>query len=336
MVSQSTFERALRELPFLSGLRPDEVVRAARHFRRETLAAGGARPTGESGAELLLVLAGAVEVLTAPLAGQERVSAVLRAGDHFGEIALATGRPQPATITARAESELARLDSAGLAALFDEFPAAAVPVCAQVAEEVRFKDGLIRELGEIEALGLTGAELEVALRARRRRLRGRGARIVRRAAAAAYREVVVERGREPAFWMLLGFLGSLAGARLVVGLILKYHLQEKLFALVKGAQDANPMHVHHFNYGLLLVILSGVMAFLPQTRRLIRLVSVVFGIGAGLVFDEWALIWNLDPNYYQSLSYFAAAGFAALLLQLAMFRRFWAAVLRRYGGRFAS
>ena len=51
--------------------------------------------------------------------------------------------------------------------------------------------------------------------------------------------------------MLVGFSSSLGGARLVVALILKYGLEKQLFALVPG-NDPNPMHVHHFNYGLIV------------------------------------------------------------------------------------
>src|SRR5262249_38164447 len=159
----------------------------------------------------------------------------------------------------------------------------AVPLVEAVAQELRFKDALIRELGEIEALGLSGRELEGALSVRRRTLRKHGTRVLRRAADAVYREVVVARGREPAFWVLVGFTGSLLAARLVVGGILRYHLEKQMFALVRAQGEANPMHVHHFNYGLILVALAGLGAFLPAARQWTRLLPAMFGIGAGLI-----------------------------------------------------
>jgi hypothetical protein len=57
--------------------------------------------------------------------------------------------------------------------------------------------------------------------------------------------------------------------------------------------------------------------------------AAVFGIGCGLVFDEFALFWNLDPEYAQTASLVAAAVAAATLVQLVWFRRFWSALMRR-------
>jgi hypothetical protein len=128
--------------------------------------------------------------------------------------------------------------------------------------------------------------------------------------------------------MLVGFLASLGGARLVVHLILKFHLESRLFALVPGA-DPNPMHVHHFNYGLVLIGLAGLAALFPFGRRALRVLALAFGFGCGLVFDEFALFWNLNPEYAQTASLVAAAVAAATLVQLVWFRRFWGAMVRR-------
>ncbi len=143
-----------------------------------------------------------------------------------------------------------------------------------------------------------------------------------------FHRLVVEKGAEPPFWMLVGFAFALAIARLVVALILKYGLEDRLFALIPG-NDPNPMHVHHFNYGLILIAIAGLVGLFPLGRRKLRWLAVVFGLGAGLVFDEFALFWRLDPEYSQELSVVAAAIAAAVLLQLVYFRAFWRAVARR-------
>ena len=145
---------------------------------------------------------------------------------------------------------------------------------------------------------------------------------------ALFRRLVVEEGAEPPFWMLVGFGASLGLARLVVALILKYKLEKQLFALVPGS-DPNPMHVHHFNYGLILLGSAGIAALFPLGRRALRFLALAFGFGCGLVFDEFALLWNLNPEYAQGLSLYAAGIAAVVLVQLAYFRRFWTALARR-------
>ncbi len=324
-----SFERELRDLPFLSLLRPAGRGRAPPPERGRRRRAGGRRTRGARAPAFCLGRVGRARVSTALLPGQAPESAELGEGDGFGHLALACDQRRPAEVEALSPTELLVLDAEGLAGLRTEFPIVAVPLVSAVADELRFKDRLIRELGEIEALGLTGKALEGALSLRRRAVRRHGARVVRRAASALYREVVVARGREPAFWMLLGFAAALLAARAVVGTILHFHLEHELFALIRSPGAQNPMHLHHFNYGLLLVAIAGLGAFLPSTRQLARVLPAVFGVGVGLIFDEWALIWNLDPNYYQTLSYAAAAAVFAVLIQLAFFRRFLLAWGRR-------
>ncbi len=67
----------------------------------------------------------------------------------------------------------------------------------------------------------------------------------------------------------------------------------------------------------------------PFGRRMLRGLALLFGLGAGLVFDEFALFWNLNPEYAQELSVIAAGLAIAVLIQLTYFRRFWTAIVRR-------
>jgi len=64
-----------------------------------------------------------------------------------------------------------------------------------------------------------------------------------------------------------------------------YTLEKRLFALVPG-DDPNPMHVHHFNYGLILIGAAGLAALFPFGRRALRVLGFAFGFGCGLVFER--------------------------------------------------
>jgi hypothetical protein len=220
------------------------------------------------------------------------------------------------------------IDRVGFDAVLAEFPAVALPLARELATELASRDDFLRQLLELHAAHLPAEELRAAIDERRTAQQKRGARVTRTSTRGLFHRLVVQKGAEPPFWMLVGFLASLGGARLVVHLILKFKLEKQLFALVPGT-DPNPVHIHHFNYGLFLIGAAGLAALFPFGRRALRGLALVFGLGAGLVFDEFALFWNLNPEYAQELSVIAAGLFAALLVQLIYFRRFWAAVVRR-------
>jgi hypothetical protein len=197
-----------------------------------------------------------------------------------------------------------------------------------VAGALATRDDFLRQLLEVHASNLPAGELRAAIAERRSAHQRRGARVTRSSTRGLFHRLVVQKGSEPPFWMLVGFLASLGGARLVVHLILKFKLEKQLFKLVPG-HDPNPMHIHHFNYGLFLIAIVGLAALFPFGRRMLRGLALVFGLGAGLVFDEFALFWNLNPEYSQELSVIAAGLAIAVLIQLAYFRAFWVALARR-------
>ncbi len=249
-------------------------------------------------------------------------------GDCHGEIALLSGRAHATRLEGMSDGAYATLEREGLEAILAEVPAVALPLAEAMARELCAENDVARQLLELHAERLPPAELAAAIDERRRAAARRGARVSRLSPRAIFQRLVVARGSEPPFWMLLGFLMALGGARLVVFLILKYGLEKRLFALVQGV-DPNPMHVHHFNYGLILIGSAGIAALVPLGRRALRVLSFVFGVGAGLVFDEFGLIYNLNPEYAQASSLISAAVVVGLLIQLTYFGSFWSALVRR-------
>jgi hypothetical protein len=268
-------------------------------------------------------------LLDVTIAGEgPSLQSTLATGDRFGTFTLLTGYVRPFTLDAREDSTIATVDRAGFDALLDRYPAIALPLASELATELASRNDLVRQLLELHAEELPPEELRIAIEERRALHQRHGARVTRLSPRALFRRLVVQQGAEPPFWMLVGFLASLGGARLVVHLILKYKLEKQLFALVPGT-DPNPMHVHHFNYGLVLIGAAGLAALFPLGRRGLRVLAFAFGLGAGLVFDEFALFWNLNPEYAQSMSLIAAATAATILVQLVWFRRFWGALAQR-------
>ena len=57
-------------------------------------------------------------------------------------------------------------------------------------------------------------------------------------------------------------------------------------------------HVHHFVYGVILIIISGFLAIYTEELLLIRITGVLFGAGLGLIADEFLLMVTLDFDTY--------------------------------------
>lgn len=323
-----SLESVLGSLSSFEPLRPDELARIARRFEGRTL---GARETfvleADSRAQRLIVLVDGRARLEVEARGRV-LRSVMVPGDRHGDLALLANIARRATVIAEEPTQLALLDLAGLEAVIAEFPAVALPLASELAGELSFANDLVRQLLELWAESLSPDQHAAAFEERRLSLERRGARVKRSSVASLFRRAIVEQGGEPPFWAMTGFLLALAGARIVVALILKYGLEKRLFALVAGT-DPHPMHVHHFNYGLVLIGAAGLAALFPFGRRALRALAFTFGLGAGLVFDEFALFWNLNPEYAQSLSLYSAGIVVVGLANLTWFRGFWIALARR-------
>ena len=59
------------------------------------------------------------------------------------------------------------------------------------------------------------------------------------------------------------------------------------------------LHLHHLVWGTVLILLSGFLAFVvPDTSPTTEILAAVFGVGAGLTLDEFALLIHLRDVYW--------------------------------------
>ena len=58
------------------------------------------------------------------------------------------------------------------------------------------------------------------------------------------------------------------------------------------------LHVHHLVFGIVLMLLAGFILALQPSSPWIEIVAGVFGIGAGLTLDEFALWLHLEDVYW--------------------------------------
>ena len=106
-----------------------------------------------------------------------------------------------------------------------------------------------------------------------------------------YKHYVYVPGREPLFFLLLAFLFTFA-------LVRTYTRLGRLRGW--GSGSVRGIHLHHLVPGILASLAAGtaIIAFRPGDDSML-LLSILFGVGAALTLDEFALILHLDDVYWK-------------------------------------
>jgi hypothetical protein len=106
-----------------------------------------------------------------------------------------------------------------------------------------------------------------------------------------YEAHIYDGGKEALFLLFLAFLIAFALARMYTRLARVYGW---------GSASVGGVHIHHAIPGLLLALVAGLLAFTPwgTNSPAQEILAILFGVGAGLVLDEWALIFHLDDVYW--------------------------------------
>ncbi|OAH10047.1 hypothetical protein [Streptomyces jeddahensis] len=103
---------------------------------------------------------------------------------------------------------------------------------------------------------------------------------------------IVEPGKLPLLLALLSFVGTFLAVRVITRTI---RAGRGPFRNV----STGDVHIHHVVPGVVLTVIGGFGAVATGAHDVGALLSaVLFGIGAGLVLDEFALILHLDDVYW--------------------------------------
>jgi hypothetical protein len=88
-------------------------------------------------------------------------------------------------------------------------------------------------------------------------------------------------------------------------------------------------HIHHLNYGIVIMALAGFWALLFQDEKDRLKIGTLYGVGLGLTFDEFGMWLRLEDDYWTRASYDAIIIITLFFITVVYFPSFWHGVLRR-------
>ncbi len=111
--------------------------------------------------------------------------------------------------------------------------------------------------------------------------------------ASAYRDGVVDTGRETQFLFFVAFLLTFGFIRTSA------HMIRAQVRWWPGNVRVGGTHIHHLVWGILLLLICGYIGVAIHPGDPWRgIIAVLFGIGTGLTLDEFALWLNLKDVYW--------------------------------------
>jgi hypothetical protein len=109
----------------------------------------------------------------------------------------------------------------------------------------------------------------------------------------AYRDAFVDTGKESELFFLVAFLLTFGFVRLST------HMIRAQVSWWPGNVSVGGTHVHHLVFGIIILLVVGYIGIAiapPSPGR--EILAVLFGIGAALTLDEFALWLNLKDVYW--------------------------------------
>jgi hypothetical protein len=101
-------------------------------------------------------------------------------------------------------------------------------------------------------------------------------------------------GQRAALWALVGMLGSFAFIRFSTRMI-----RAQVSWWPGNIETSGGLHIHHLVFGIVLLMLAGFLEFALQPGSPgTEVLAALFGIGAGLTLDEFALWLHLEDVYW--------------------------------------
>lgn len=134
--------------------------------------------------------------------------------------------------------------------------------------------------------------------------------------------LILKRRKEIPFIIFFSFLITFILARLIV-LGIQNQIFPKFLDIFFDYIYIKEIHVHHLNFGIIILAITGFLSITKQNLKHIYLLSISYGIGLGLTFDEFAIWFTLNDEYWTRTNYDAIIIVSGILLNVVYFPNFW-------------
>lgn len=158
---------------------------------------------------------------------------------------------------------------------------------------------------------------------------------LRRDVSAAYEKDILQSGKEAQLVILITFLATFALVRLITHSI----RADRFKHLLRNVQTSGGLHIHHLVPGIILLLISGYLGIGLSNNISENFVAILFGIGAALTLDEFALWLHLEDVYWakQGRDSIDAVVIMATIIAIGLigytfFLDFARAIFRAFGG----
>ncbi|MFA6521252.1 MAG: hypothetical protein WCT53_02610 [Candidatus Gracilibacteria bacterium] len=143
------------------------------------------------------------------------------------------------------------------------------------------------------------------------------------------KRIIFDRREEIPFMIFFSFLVTFAIARTVSYSIYFDIVPDFLFFVKTIYIKGN--HIHHFNFGIILISLAGFFSLTDTVRKHVRSIALLYGVGLALIMDEFGLLVTLNQDVYWGRRSFDAIIITGLiLLNIVYFKGFWMVMGRRF------
>lgn len=153
-VQSGVTDLLLRSVPLFSLLTPEQCAILAPAVRRFACRRGEIIiRAGEPTQSLFVIMSGRVDVSVTGARGKQVILAILRPGDHFGEMSLIDDEPRSADVVARGACELLVLDRTAFLRCLGANFALTMDITRQLVQRLRDADNRIGSLALLDVYG---------------------------------------------------------------------------------------------------------------------------------------------------------------------------------------